>query len=130
MVKDELVDNQYGPDGFDKDGFDKDGFDKQGYDKDGFDNLFGFNKNGIHRLTRTKYDELGFDEDRIHKITGTIYDENGIRSDGYDPNDPDQQDLVEDSSEDEEYYDEYEEQNNIDMAKNCVADVFEEESEK
>ena len=56
MVKDELVDNQYGPDGFDKNGLDKNGFDKD----------------GIHIITQTVFnpaglDKNGFDKDGIKK---------------------------------------------------------------
>ena len=53
----------------------------------------------IHRDTGTEYDKGGFNEDRIHRDTGTEYDKGGIRSDGYDRNNPDHNDLIEEDSE-------------------------------
>lgn len=62
------------------------------YDRYGYDTN-GFNKKGIHRLTKTKYDYFGYDvdgfnikkfnKDGIHKITKTKYDEEGFNIKGY-----------------------------------------------
>ena len=44
----------------------------------------GFNKQGIHRNTDTKYNLKGFDILEIHRDTGTRYDNKGYDFDGYD----------------------------------------------
>ena len=46
-----------------------------------FDN-HGFDKNSIHKVTKTK-----FDEDGIHKLTGTKFDEDGFDKYGFDGDD-------------------------------------------
>lgn len=83
--------------------------DKEGYDRDGFyhelqedgtyiktDKIgasareklveidkYGFDKWGIHKVTKEKYDENGFDVYGFHKKTGTRIDENRKTRDGY-----------------------------------------------
>ncbi len=74
------------------------GFDRNGLDKDGND-VNGFNIAGIHKITKTKFDERGYDQDRfdaegynihkfdrngIHKYTKTKYNEKGVDCEGYD----------------------------------------------
>ena len=58
----------YDQNGFDREGFDKKGFDKKGYDK------HGFNGEGIHKKTKTEFDEGG------HKVRffGKRVDKKGI----------------------------------------------------
>lgn len=58
------------------------------YDEDGFDkvtglNARGFNKQGIHHKTGTKYDENGFDINGIHE-NGTKYNQFGCNVEGLD----------------------------------------------
>lgn len=53
----------------------------------------GFDKNGIHKDTKTKFDLYGLDVDRyningfnkegIHKVTGTKFDSKGFDTDGF-----------------------------------------------
>ena len=72
----------------DKYGFDKNGIhkvtgtklDKQGYDQDGFNVLDPANV--INRITGTKFDERGFNKDGIHNVTGTKWDEWGYTRSG------------------------------------------------
>ena len=64
---------------YDLDGFDQEGFDKDGYDRDGY-NHRGFDKNGFDR---EGYDSGGW-KNGINKITNTKYDKKGFNKDGYD----------------------------------------------
>ena len=78
---------------FDEEGYDVYGYDVYGYGKDGFSIYNNFNKEGINKITGTKYDEngydkYGYDEKRfdkysIHEITGKKYDVNGYNIEGY-----------------------------------------------
>ena len=60
-------------------GFDKDGIHKVTETKYDFN---GFDKDGIHKDTETKYFFNGFDKDGKHKDTETKYDSNGFDKDG------------------------------------------------
>ena len=72
----------------DKYGFDKNGIhkvtgtklDKQGYDQDGFNVLDPANV--INRITGTKFDERGFNKDGIHNVTGTKWGKWGVARSG------------------------------------------------
>jgi len=44
----------------------------------------GFDDNGIHKETSTKYDVNGFDKNGIHKETATKYNPDGLDIRGYD----------------------------------------------
>jgi hypothetical protein len=50
---------------------------KNGYEKN------GYNSDGTHKRTGTKFDENGFNKNHIHKETGTEWDENGYDDGGY-----------------------------------------------
>ena len=59
------------------------------FNQDGFDE-YGFNKDGIHKVTGTEYDERGFTRKGIlkrkwiHRVTGTEFDEHGFDKYGFD----------------------------------------------
>ena len=57
-----------------------DEFNEDGYDKDGFNVLDPANV--INRITGTKFDERGFNKDGIHKETGTKWGEWGVARSG------------------------------------------------
>ena len=44
---------------------------------------YGFDKNGMHKATGTKFNKDGFDKDGIHKVTKTKFDEDGYDKDGH-----------------------------------------------
>ena len=72
----------YNHDGYDRNGYDRRGRDRKGYDHDGRD------QEGFDRYGRDKdgYDRQGFSKAGIHKVTKTFFDENGYTVAGLDSN--------------------------------------------
>ena len=71
-----LFGKKYDEDGYDKDGYDKDGF-KRDEEMDSMDDL------SKYRKYENGYDVLGFDNEGSHKITRTKFDEDGYDRDGW-----------------------------------------------
>ena len=63
---------------YDFNGYKVDGYNEEGYDREGFD------KEGIHKDTKTMYNEDGWTKKGINKNTGTKYNEQGYDKYGYD----------------------------------------------
>lgn len=67
---------------FDPEGYNILGFDKYGYNKEGYDSR-DFDRNGIHKITKTKYNERGFDKYKRHYLTRGDFDLEEYDDDGF-----------------------------------------------
>ena len=68
--------------GYDVNGYTRDGLDNRGFNQEGWHkytdspyDYYGFDFAGIHKDTKTKYNERGFNQEKIHKKTNKEYDE-------------------------------------------------------
>ena len=115
---------------FDKHGFDIDGYRLDGYDRDGYDRN-EFNEVGIHKTTKTEFNENWFNKEGIHKTTKTRYapngyDINGFDQDGHHRNEYDDWDG--DTGDEEDEYDS-EEESYREVELSETSDIFESEAE-
>lgn len=71
--------------GFSKAGYNREGFDRFGYDRDGYDYMgydqHGFDRAGMHRSTKSAFDDRGFTKEGFDKDG---FDRNGYNSQGFD----------------------------------------------